>query len=96
MMLSTRLPEHCQIRASMCADNMSVVDSWVRGQIMDSLTRTLANQLTAVKLKERREAYTTTFQVDLLVFDPDEFYMIVQSEALAMMTRMNRNTMEKA
>lgn len=59
-------------------------------QMRSQLKEAILNE----KMETFREEFSTTFRMDVVVMNPDEFYRIVQEEAMALVSRMNYNRME--
>ncbi len=69
----------------------------VRRIVRDRARQALAGALAFERITETTRDYSTEFRVEVLVFSPDEFYKIVQEEAMRLcrwMQPMNVTPME--
>lgn len=70
-------------------NNSSDMAQCVMEQMRSQLKEAILNE----KMETFREEFSTTFRMDVVVMNPDEFYSIVQEEAMILASRMNYNRM---
>lgn len=70
-------------------ENNSEMTYYAKQQLRQQLKEAILNE----KMETFREEYSTTFRMDVVVLNPDEFYRIVQQEAMILASRMNYNEM---
>lgn len=70
-------------------NNSSDMVHYVMAQMRSQMKEAILNE----KVETFREEFSTTFRLDVVVMNPDEFYRIVQEEAMSLVSRMNYNRM---
>lgn len=70
-------------------NNSSDMVNYVMDQMRSQMKEAILNE----KVETFREEFSTTFRLDVVVMNPDEFYRIVQEEAMSLVSRMNYNRM---
>ena len=57
---------------------------WVRSEVLKSMHERMAAFVVNAKLTEHKEEFSTDYRLSLVVCSPDEFYGLVQREAMRM------------
>lgn len=76
--------EDCHLRATQHVHNVSLAgdQASVENFIRRDLSRELAKELVATRMKTLPGDYSTEYRMDLYVFTPDEFARVVQEAAM--------------
>lgn len=84
------------IRAAVTIDKTTLkVDPHIMNRVMKQLREQLCQEIAHVKLSRQEDAFSTTFRADVVVLSPDDFWRIVQEEAIIMGYRMGMETSPK-
>jgi hypothetical protein len=81
------------IRAAVTIDKTTLkVDPHIMDRILSQLRDQLCREIAHVNLSRKEDAFSTTFRADVVALSPDDFWRIVQEEAIIMGYRMSMET----
>lgn len=83
-------PNDHYFNVGMCVDKMSFVDSHI-DYIVDNMRHDLADRIVKTRFKRTDEDFHIKFEMGVYVFNPDEFWQIVQREATRIAIDLNRS-----
>lgn len=84
------------IRAAVTIDKTTLkVDPHILDRILSQLREQICKEIAHVKLSRQEDAFSTTFRADVVVMNPDDFWRIVQEEAIIMGYKIDMETSPK-
>ncbi len=77
-----RIPDECRVQARRVVDNRTLLlhRGEARSHVMRDMREDLADFVSHARLREEERGFETEFRMDLFVFNPDEFWEVVETE----------------